>query len=86
VVARGQHMATQVKQLVGNGRREPKSARGIFRIGDHQINLVGFHYMAQMVAYDLASGTAEYIANEKYLHVRIFDTTIAGEAAVSQGF
>jgi hypothetical protein len=39
-----------------------------------------------MVAYDLASGTAEYIANEKYLHVRIFDTTIAGEAAVSQGF
>jgi hypothetical protein len=35
-----------------------------------------------MVAHDLASRTAEYIANEKYLHeVRIFDINIAAEGS-----
>jgi hypothetical protein len=38
--------------------------------------------VAQMVAHDLASRTAEYIANEKYLHeVRIFDINIAAEGS-----
>src|SRR6266481_2072681 len=83
VIAGSQYMTTKVEEFIGNGRRQSKSARGIFRIGDYQIDLVGFYDVAQVIAYDLPSRTAENVADKKYLHVCVFDTTIWPESHVS---
>src|SRR5258706_890846 len=77
VIAGGQHVATKIEDFVGDGRRQPETACGIFHVGDHQINLVGLHHMGEMVTYDLAPRAAEDVTDEEYLHavcdINIFD-------------
>ena len=60
-------MATQVKQLVGDGRREPEAARGVLRVSDDQVYLVALHHVAQVVAYDLTSRAAENVTDKEDL-------------------
>src|SRR5215510_2110092 len=68
VVPGGQHVTAQIEEVFGDGRGQTKSAGSIFRIGDHQIDLVGLDQMRHMVVDDLASSAAEDVADEENLN------------------
>src|SRR5579871_717829 len=68
VIAGGQHIAAKVEKLVGDSRCNAEPAGRIFRISDHQVDLVGLHDVSNMVAHNLAAGAAENISNKENLH------------------
>src|SRR5579859_1513446 len=76
MVAGGQNVAAHIKEFVGDGRCKPEPARRVFGVGNHQIDLVRLHHVAQVVAYDLAPRTAEDITYKKNLHTLSFDPSI----------
>src|SRR5450432_621044 len=68
VIAGGEHVAAEVKKLVGDLGSEPEAARGVFRVGDNKVNLVSFHYVREMVMDDFAPGTTEDVTDKENLH------------------
>src|SRR6185437_5242366 len=68
MIAGGQHLASQVEELIGDRRCKAETSGGILRIGDDQIDLMAFHHVLQVVAHNPASCAAEYIANEEDFH------------------
>jgi hypothetical protein len=68
MIAGSEHLAAHIEKLLGNCRRESKAAGCIFRIGDDQINGMGFHHVGEVIAHDVPPGTAENISYEENLH------------------
>src|SRR6478735_6296169 len=68
MVAGGKNVAAQIKKLIGDARCEPETAGRVFGVGNHQIDLVCLHHVAQVVAHDLTPRAAEYVANKENLH------------------
>src|SRR5947209_9707105 len=68
VISRGEHMAAEVKQLLGNSRGNSEAAGRVLSIGNDQIHLIRLYKMRKMIAHDLAPWAAEDVANEENLH------------------
>jgi len=71
VVAGGDDVGTQVKELLGDGGRDAEAASGVFAIDDEEINGVGFKDVGQMFADDVAAGGAKDVADEEDVHWKI---------------
>src|SRR5689334_19170376 len=84
MVAGGKNVAAQIKELVGNGRCKPKSPGRVLGVGNHQIDLVRLHHVAQVVAHDLAPHAAEYVTYKENLHeYLILTSAICAESGIS---
>jgi hypothetical protein len=68
VVAGGKDVGAEVEEVFSDGRREPKSASGIFRIDDDQIHLAFLDEMGQVLAYHPSSRAAENVPDKEQFH------------------
>ena len=68
MVAGGHHVHAQFQEFLGDGRGDTEASGGILRIGDGQIDLVGFDDVLQVVGDNAAPGRRENITDEKYVH------------------
>src|SRR5215831_4374685 len=84
MVAGGQNVAAEIKELVGDGRCKPESASRVFGVGNHQVHLVRFYHVAQVVAHDLAPRAAEYVTYKENLHeYLILTSAICADSRIS---
>ena len=58
-------MNSPVENLFSDLRGHAKAARGVFDIDDREIDVVGFAYVADMLAHDAAPRAAEDVADEE---------------------
>jgi len=65
VIACGKHVEPVAEQFVGELRRDPKAARGIFCVGDGEIDLFLSDDLFQILRNDGAARGSEDIADEK---------------------
>jgi hypothetical protein len=65
VVAGGEHIRAQLKQIVGDLRRDAEAAGGVLGVDDNQIDIVRGDYVADVLAYDPAACASEDVANKK---------------------
>jgi hypothetical protein len=64
MVAGGEHIGAHVKQFFGNLWCDSEAASGIFRIDDGEFDVMGFAYVADVLAYDAAPRAAENVTDE----------------------
>jgi len=70
VIAAGQDIDAVSEQLIGQRRRDAESARGVFAIGDGQMNVLGSDDRARMPRYQLPPGGSKNVADEKKVGYR----------------
>src|SRR5579859_494737 len=68
VITGCEHATAQIKQLVSDCGCEAKAARGVFGIGDYQIDLVRLNQVREVIAHNFASRAAENVTDEENLH------------------
>ena len=64
VVAGGDDMGSHVEDLFGEGRGDAEAACGVFAVDDEEVDGVGFDDVGKVLAYDVAAGGAENVADE----------------------
>ena len=65
VISGGHHVDTQIEKLFRQRRRDSESGRGIFAVGDDQINGVLLAQSGQTVFYDRPSGSPKNVTDKK---------------------
>ena len=68
VVAGGDDVSAEVKDLVSDRGSDAEAASGVFAIDDEEIDGVGFEDVGKMFADDVAAGGAEDVADEEDIH------------------
>jgi len=71
VVAGGDDVGAHVEDLFGEGGRDAEASGGVFAIDDKEVDGVGFEDVGEMLAYDVAAGGAEDVADEEDVHLEI---------------
>ncbi len=78
VVAGGDDVGSHVEDLFGEGGRDAEASGGVFAIDDEEVDGVGFEDVGEMLAYDVAAGGAEDVADKEDVHLE--DFTLGGGA------
>jgi len=68
VVAGGDDVGSEIEELFCDGGCETEAAGGVFAVDDEEIDVVGFKYVGQVFADDVAAGGAKDIADKKDIH------------------
>jgi hypothetical protein len=61
-------MSAEVEDILGDGGRQPKSASGILRIHDHEVDLALLDDMRQMLPDDPPSRSSENVSDKEHFH------------------
>jgi hypothetical protein len=64
VIAAGNHFDAAGKKILGDARRDAKSGRGVFAVGDAQIDFALRENVGEPVVNDLAAGRTDDVADE----------------------
>ena len=68
VIAGGDDVGAEIEELFGDGGGEAEASGGVFAVDDEEVNVVGFKYVGQVFADDVAAGGAKDIADEEDIH------------------
>jgi hypothetical protein len=68
VIAGGNDVGAEVEELFGDGGCEAEASGGVFAVDDEEVDVVGFKYVREMFADDVAAGGAKDIADEEDIH------------------
>jgi hypothetical protein len=68
VVAGGDDVGAEIEELFGDGGGEAEASGSVFAVDDEEINVVGFKYVREMFADDVAAGGAKDVADEEDIH------------------
>ncbi len=68
VVAGGDYVDVEFEQFFRECRSDPEAGRGIFAVGDDQIDGAIAHNLRQLFLDDVPSGPSENVANEENTH------------------
>jgi hypothetical protein len=71
VVAGGDDMRTEVEEFFGDGGGDAEAAGGVFAVDDEEVDGVGFEDVGEVLAYDVAAGRSEDVADEENVHLWI---------------
>ena len=71
VVAGGDDVSAEVEELFCDGGRDAEAAGGVFAVDDEEIYGVGFEDVGEVLAYDVAAGRTEDVADEENVHLWI---------------
>ena len=64
-------MGAEVEELFCDGGGDAEAAGGVFAVDDEEVYGVGFEDVGEVLAYDVAAGRAEDVADEKNVHLWI---------------
>lgn len=89
VVAGGDDVGAEVEEFFCDGGSDAEAAGGVFAVDDEEVYGVSFEDVGEVLAYDVAAGRSEDVADEENVHVNIlargvvegFDATCAKESA-----
>jgi hypothetical protein len=87
VISRGHRVDAEIEKLFRQGRRDSEASRGIFAVGDDEIDGVLFPQFGQAIFYDRASSAPKNVANEKNvqeLRSQVLGLRSQGHAAYHQ--
>jgi hypothetical protein len=65
MVAGGENIGAQVEELIGDLRGQAEASGGVFGVDDGEVDRVRLAHMADVLADDLSSRTAEDVADEE---------------------
>jgi hypothetical protein len=65
VIAGSHHVDAEIEKLFRQRRRDSETGRGIFAVGDHEVDCVLLAQFRQAIFYDRAPGPAKDIADKK---------------------
>ena len=71
VVAGGDDVRSHVEDFFGERGGDAEAAGGVFAVDDEEVDGVGFDDVGEMLAYDVAAGGAEDVADEEDVHLEI---------------
>ena len=83
MVAGGEHVRAQVKELVGNLRRHAKSAGSIFHVDHQQVDVVCRTDVADVLTHNPASRATENVTNKKNVQKQLLATSSKLETGFS---
>jgi hypothetical protein len=69
VVAGGDDVGSEVEEFFGDGGGDAEAAGGVFAVDDEEIYGVGVEDVGQVLAYDVAAGRTEDVADEENVHL-----------------
>jgi len=61
-------VGAEVEEVFGDGGGEAEASGGVFAVDDQEVDVVGFKYVGQVFADDVAAGGAKDIADEEDIH------------------
>jgi len=71
VVAGGDDVGAEVEEFFGDGGCDAEAAGGVFAVDDKEIDGVSFEDVGEVLAYDVAAGRSEDVADEENVHLWI---------------
>jgi hypothetical protein len=71
-------VGAEVEEFFGDGGGDAEAAGGVFAVDDEEIDGVGFEDVGEMLAYDVAAGRTEDVADEENVHLWIL-ARVGGE-------
>jgi len=69
VIAGGDDVGSEVEEFFGDGGGDAEASGGVFAVDDEEIDGVGFEDVGEMLAYDVAAGRSEDVADEENVHL-----------------
>lgn len=75
MITGGHHVDPEIEQFFRQGRRDSEPCRGIFAIGNHQIDGVLLAEFRQPVLYDRSSRTAKNVTDKKNFQTQVPSVT-----------
>ena len=69
VVAGGDDVRAEVEEFFGDGGGDAEATSRVFAVDDEEVDGVGFEDVGEMLAYDVAAGRSEDVADEKNVHL-----------------
>lgn len=85
VVSGGDDMSAEIEDLFGERRGNAEAARGVFAIDDKKVDGMSFEQVREVLAYDVAAGRAEDVADEEDIHSKILHAAIREERHTCNG-
>jgi hypothetical protein len=76
MVASGQHIRAQVKQVFGNLRGQTEAARSVFAIDNHEVDSMGLAHVPNVLTHNPAPRTAKHIANKQNIQQQLQGSTL----------
>jgi hypothetical protein len=64
-------VGAEIEELFGDGGGDVEAAGGVFAVDDEEIDGVGFKDVGEVLAYDVAAGRSEDVADEENVHLWI---------------
>jgi hypothetical protein len=71
VVAGGDDVGSEVEELFRDGGGDAEASGGVFAVDDEEIDGVGVEDVGEVLAYDVAAGRTEDVADEENVHLWI---------------
>jgi hypothetical protein len=71
VVAGGDDVGAEVEEFFGDGGCDAEAAGGVFAVDDKEIDGVSLEDVGEVLAYDVAAGRSEDVADEENVHLWI---------------
>jgi hypothetical protein len=71
MVASGDDIGSHVEDLLGQRRCNAETSGGVLAIDNQKIDGVGFKNVGEMLAYDMAAGGPEDVADKEDVHLKI---------------
>ena len=76
VVAGGDDVGAEVEEFFGDGGGDAEAAGGVFAVDDEEVDGVGFEDVGKVLAYDVAAGGSEDIADKENVHLWILARSV----------